>query len=81
MSESLEKEFDYYIENQDQFVEKYNGKVIVLKDNQVIGVYGSEAEAVKETSKKHEIGTFLVQRCAPGEDNYTQFYHTRVVFA
>jgi hypothetical protein len=81
MSMALEKEFEYYLENQDSLVEKYNGKFIVIKDSHVVGAYDSEWEAVEETKKEHELGTFLVQKCEPGRESYTQTYHSRVAFA
>lgn len=76
----LEKEFDYYIEHQDELVKKYNGKYIVLKDGNVLGVYDNELEAIEQTAKKHELGAFLVQKCEPGSESYTQTYHSRVAF-
>jgi hypothetical protein len=81
MPSSLQKEFEYYLEHQDDFVAKYNSKVIVIKDQTVIGVYESELEAVKETTKKYPLGTFLVQSCQPGKDSVTQTFHSRVAFA
>jgi len=79
--EKLEKEFKYYLEHQDEFVEKYNGKFIVIQDSEVIGVFDSELEAVKKTSEQYELGTFLVQKCERGTESYTQTYHSRAVFA
>ena len=79
--EKLEKEFDYYLEHQDELIKEYNGKFIVIKDDAVIGEYESELEAVEETSKRHELGTFLVQKCVPGSESYTHTYHSRVMFA
>ena len=76
----LEKEFKYYLDNQSALVEKYKGRFIVIKDCSVIGSFDSELEAIKETSKKHPLGTFLVQKCEPGSDNYTQTYHSRAIF-
>ena len=81
MDKPLAKEFKYYLENQDKLVDKYNGKVIVIKNCDVIGVYDTELEAVNETSKTEEIGTFLVQKCEPGTESYTQMFHSRVSFA
>ena len=78
MAENLEKEFKYYLENQKELVKKYNGKFIVIKDLNVIGAYDSELEAVQKTSEKHELGTFLVQKCEPGNESYTQTYHSRI---
>jgi len=80
MTNSLEKEFDYYIAHQEELVKTYKDKCIVLKSEKVIGVYDSIEEAVNETSKTEELGTFLVQRVEPGEDNYTQVFHSRIAF-
>ena len=76
----LDKEFAYFRAHQAELVEAYNGKVVVIKDHDVIGVFDDEMTAVLETGKKHELGTFLVQRVEPGTDAYTQTYHSRVAF-
>ena len=80
MASPLEKEFEYYLKNQEQFVKQYNGRVLVIKDCAVIGVYDSDQEAIEETTKEHELGTFLVQLCEPGADSVTQTFNSRVVF-
>lgn len=77
----LEAEFQYYLDHQDELVEKYDGKVIVIKDQKVIGDYESDIEAITETQKEHPIGTFLVQRCSAGSEGYTQHFFSRVSFA
>ncbi len=79
--DKLEKEFNYYLEHQDKLVEKYNGKFVVIKDCNVIGAFDSELEAIEKTAEKHELGTFLVQKCEPGSGSYTQTYHSRVALA
>lgn len=76
----LEKEFTYYLQNQDKLVEMYNGKYVVIKNDDVLGVFDTELEAIREISKKHKLGTFLVQKCEPGKASYTQTYHSRVAF-
>jgi len=81
MASPLKKEFDFYITNQDQLVAQYNGKVIVIKDQRVVGAYDSVEEAVRETGKNLPLGTFLVQKCEPGAQSYTQTFHSRVAFA
>ncbi len=77
----LEKEFNYYLDNQSELVEKYNGKFLVIKEDQVIGTYDSESVALFETEKAHEKGTFLIQFCESGDESYTQSFHSRVVFS
>ena len=81
MAEKLENEFKYFIEHQDELVKQYNGKFIVIKDLKVIGAYDSELEAIQKTAEKHELGTFLVQKCESGSESYRQMYHSRVTFA
>lgn len=80
MGSVLESEFKFYLANQNELVQKHNGKFIVIKDSKVIGSYESELEAVRKTSLTHELGTFLVQKCEPGTDSYTQTFHSRVAF-
>ena len=76
----LESEFQYYLDHQEELLKQYNGRFIVIKDCQVHGAYNSELEAVNEASRQFKLGTFLVQKCEPGIESYTQTYHSRVVF-
>ena len=59
----------------------YNGKFIVIIGAEVVGNYDSFEDALYDCHKKYQIGTFLIQQCLPGEDNYTQTFHTRAIFA
>ena len=61
----LIREFRFYKQHQQDFARRYNGKVLVIKGHEVIGVYDNELQALRETSKTHEPGTFLIQRCDP----------------
>lgn len=81
MPKKLEKEFKYYLDHQDELVEKYNGKFVVIKNSKVIGVFSTELEAIEKTAETHTLGTFLVQKCEPGSEGYTQTYHSRVAFS
>ncbi|MEO5360599.1 MAG: hypothetical protein H7843_09135 [Nitrospirota bacterium] len=81
MEKPLLKEFNYYIEHQEELVRQYMGKYVVIKGNIVLGAYISKIEAIKATTKEHELGTFLIQLCNPGSENYTQTFHSRVTFA
>ncbi|MCK5145650.1 hypothetical protein KAR48_02780 [bacterium] len=76
----LEEDFQYYLAHQEELVEKYNQKYIVIRDKKVIGFYDDEMEAIRESSKENPLGTFLVQKCEPGNSSYTQTFHSRVAF-
>ncbi len=80
MAIPLEKEFEYYLEHQDELVKKFNGKFVVIKNEEILGAYANQLEAIEKTSEKHELGTFLVQKCEPGDESYTQTFHSRVAF-
>jgi hypothetical protein len=77
----LEKEFKYYLANQDELVKQYNGKFIVIVDEQVTGAYDSNVQAYTEASKKYPAGSFLIQKCSPGIQDYTQTFYSRVSFS
>ena len=76
----LNKEFKYYLDNQDELVKRFKGKYIVIEDQTVIGTYDNEMDAYNETIKEHELGTFLIQHCLPGEESHTATFHSRVIF-
>ncbi len=61
MTPTRQKALDYYLSHQDEILAKYNGKYVVIRGNNVIGVYDEERKAIQETQMKHEAGTFLVQ--------------------
>jgi hypothetical protein len=52
----------YYLDHEADLAEKYGGKVIVLVDGGVFGVYATESEAQHAASGKLDRGLFLVQR-------------------
>jgi len=76
----LEKEFKYYLANQQELVKTYLGKYLVIKDEKVIGAYDSREYALQETTKVHPMGTFLIQLCSPGDTAYSQTFHSRVLY-
>lgn len=78
-SKALKDEFDFYLKNQSEFVEKFLGKYIVLKNHEVLGAYNTNIEAYTETEKIHALGTFLIQLVEEGNESYTQTFHSRVL--
>jgi len=61
-------------------VQKHRGKVLVLKDRQVVGVYDTLLTAYLEAQKTYQLGTFMLQRCEPGPEAYTITISTPSVF-
>ena len=76
----LEKEFQYYLDNQADFVKKYPKKFLVIKNQEVVGVYDTKEKAYDDATSKFDLGTFLIQQCLPGTLGHTQTFHSQVVF-
>ncbi len=68
----LEREFNYFLDNQNELVKKHRGKYVVIVADKVVGEFESDAAAYFETIKKYQLGTFLIQLCEPGDGAYTQ---------
>jgi hypothetical protein len=75
---NLKKDFGFYVQNQDELVKKYNGRVLFIHNQIVVGDFASTGEAIKEGDKRFGPGRFLVQKCKPGLENYTATYHSSV---
>jgi len=67
----LEKELQFFIDNQDRLVKEYRGKTLVIRGQEVVGVYDSTLEAYTEAMKQYDPGTFMIQPCTEGSDAYT----------
>ena len=77
----LYKEFQYYLDNQNNLVKKYDGYYIVIVGEKVVGDYDDYSRALSHSLEKYEMGTFLVQKCSLGDKDYTFTFHSRVAFA
>ena len=77
----LNEEFEYYLENQKKLAKKHENKILVIKGKQVIGVYDSKKEALEETVKDHDLGTFLIQLCSIDPNSTTHTFHSRIRFS
>jgi hypothetical protein len=67
----LKKNLDWYIANQQELSAKYNGKVLLIVDQKLIGAFESMAEAYATALKTYTLGAFTLQPCSPGPDSYT----------
>ncbi len=65
------QELEYFIANQAELVSKFGGKIVVIKGEELIGVYDNLLEAYRETQKVYQPGTLMLQPCLPGSDAYT----------
>lgn len=78
---NLKKQFHFYLSSQSEFLKKFNGRYLIIQNEKVIGDYASLDDAAKDAiDRKLNPGEFLIQRCTPGDEDYTQTFHSRVSF-
>lgn len=59
----------------------HTNEYVVICGEEIIDFYKNELDAIEDAQKNGLVlGTFLVQLVSPGEDSYTQTYHSRVAF-
>jgi len=67
----FQEELAFFIQNQEKLVREHEGKILVIKGNEVLGVYDTPLQAYTEAQKAHPLGTFMLQPCIPGPEAYT----------
>jgi hypothetical protein len=76
----LDREFNYFRDQQKQLVSKYRGRYIVIVGEKVVGDFATEVEAYAEAKKRYGLGAFLIQHCIPGKGAYQQTHNSRINF-
>jgi hypothetical protein len=77
----FETELRFFITHQDELVRQFQGKVLILKDEEVAGAYDSPLGAFLAAEQRFEPGTYMLQPCEPGPGAYTVMLSERVVDA
>ena len=67
----LKKNLAWYIANQQELSAKYNGKILLIVEQKLIGAFDSMADAYTTALKDYELGSFTLQPCSPDPDSYT----------
>lgn len=67
---NLEKEYEFFRAHLPEFVKEHPDKYVVIVGESVLGFYTSISEALTETVKEHEPGTFFIELCTDNTDYY-----------
>ena len=71
MEQPLLGEFETYLQNRDELMKDYEGRLVALKGGQVLGDFEDFAEAAPVIFAEHERGTVLFQRVSTDEHDTT----------
>jgi hypothetical protein len=77
----LQNELEFFIANQDELVRKYEGKILVIRNGEVVGVFDTPLAAYLDAQSRFEPGTYAVQTCAAGPEAYTVTVASSMTFA
>lgn len=77
----LEKEFQYFVDNQNDLFKQFPDQYLVIKDQKVIGVYDNKIDAYFETQEEHELGSFLIQFCSLNPETFNQDFTSHSMIA
>lgn len=56
-------DFEWFVENYEEFQKKYGNCHIVIKDKKILGVYDNISDAFSVTLQTEQIGSFIIQEC------------------
>ena len=70
-ADPLKKNLEWYIANQKELSSKYTGKILLVVEQELVGVFDSMGDAYTTALKSYAPGTFTLQPCSPGPDSYT----------
>ncbi len=71
MAYDIYDDFHWYIEHQNELLEKYDGKCLVIRNRSILGSYDSEDAALEAALQRHPFGEFMIQPCSAGAEAYT----------
>lgn len=77
----LMKEYRYFVDHIDELVEKWRDKIIVIRGEQVVGVYDDYLSAYADAVKKYPPGTFMLQLCTDDPSKLVSVYYSPMLHA
>lgn len=68
-----EMDYKWFLENYSSLFKEFGSQYLSIKNKTVLGAYPTYADAIRNTEKTEELGTFIVQFCNGNETAYTNY--------
>ncbi len=65
-------DFLFYLQHKDEFRQTYPNKCVIIRKQQVVGVYNTYAEAWQNASELFGDNDYHIQLCYSREDHYNR---------
>lgn len=66
-------DFDFFVENYDALFKRYGKCYIAIRNKEILGVYKSSIDAVRDLLPVYEIGSYILQECNGDASAYTTY--------
>lgn len=63
-------DFNFFIENYQEFYQKYGHKFLAIKNKNILGAYNSVLDAINSLTPKYETGSYIIQECTGDDSAY-----------
>ena len=79
---SLQSEFSYYLDHQQELAKKHEGRYLVIHGQKVTGSYEDIDEALNDALENmgYKLGEFLLQKCSSDPESTVLTFRSRVRF-
>jgi hypothetical protein len=76
-----DQDYDYFLQNIENLYKTYGHSFIAVKDRRILGAYDTFNEALENTLKTEEVGTFLIQECFANREECPCHFQGNVIFS
>ena len=74
-----EQDFDYFLQNMESLYQAHGHKFVAVKNQTILGAYGTFDDALEDTLKTEELGTFLIQECLENKEKLVHHFQGNVM--
>jgi hypothetical protein len=74
-----EQDYGYFLQNMEDLYKTYGHKFLAIKDQHVLSAYDSFNEALQNTLKVEQLGTFLIQECLESREQAVHHFQGNVI--
>jgi len=73
------QDFEFFIQNMDNFYKTYGHKFIAIKNQSILGTYVTFKEALDITLKTEKMGTFIIQEIFDDQEKMVHHFQGNVM--
>ena len=77
-SDTLKRQLAYFKAHQERLAEEHHGKTVLIRDENVIGFFDSDAEAYAAAARNDDLGKVLIRKCLRLDEEKPQEFHSRI---